>query len=102
MSLLIYGHIGGELSKVGGRLRQLADLRGRLAKKMGMVFLRGVDTPIHTMGKVGIWEILRNGWISVIGGLIPLSCEADQFLLIVKLTLAPYIEVGSSFFTGTL
>ena len=102
MSLLIYGHIGGELSKVGGRLRQLADLRGRLAKKRGMVFLRGVDTPIHTMGKVGIWEILRNGWISVIGGLIPLSCEADQFLLTVKLTLAPYIEVGSSFFTGIL
>ena len=29
--------------------------------KRGMVFLRGVYTPMYTIGKVGGWEILRNG-----------------------------------------
>ena len=30
-------------------------------KRGGEVFLRGVDTPMHTMSKVGGWGILRNG-----------------------------------------
>ena len=36
------------------------DKRG-LGEKKGEVFLRGVDTPTRTMGKVGRWEILGNG-----------------------------------------
>ena len=30
-------------------------------KRGGEVVLRGVDTPMHTMSKVGGWGILRNG-----------------------------------------
>ena len=32
-----------------GWLGQFSDLSGGLAKKKGVVFLRGVDTPMHTM-----------------------------------------------------
>ena len=35
--------------KGGGGLGQFADLRGGLGEKEGMVFLRGVGTPVHTM-----------------------------------------------------
>ena len=37
-----------ELPKKGG-LGQFAGLRGGLAKKRGVMFLRGADTPMHTM-----------------------------------------------------
>ena len=37
---------GGGLPK---KLGQFANLRGGLARKRGIVFLRGVDTPMHTM-----------------------------------------------------
>ena len=37
-----------ELPEKGG-LGQFADLRRGLGEKKGMVFLRGVDTAIHTM-----------------------------------------------------
>ena len=33
----------------GGGLGQFADLRERHDKKEGVVFLRGVDTPMHTV-----------------------------------------------------
>ena len=40
----------GEIAYKGeGVLGQFADLRGGLGKKERVVFLRGVDTPIHTM-----------------------------------------------------
>ena len=48
-------------------LGQLADSRGGLMKKRGMVFLRGFDTLMHTMSKVGEigdfkkWGYLSNG-----------------------------------------
>ena len=38
----------GEIALKGG-LGQFADLRGRLGKKEGVVFLRGFDTLMHTM-----------------------------------------------------
>ena len=41
-------YIGG-LPKKGG-LGQFEDLRGGLAKKKSVVFLRGVDTQMHVMG----------------------------------------------------
>ena len=40
-------YIGGLPKKWG--FGEFADLRGSLAIKKGMVFLRGVDTPIHTI-----------------------------------------------------
>ena len=41
------------LRRSGGGLGQFADLwGGGLSKKEGVVFLRGVDTPIHTMTKL--------------------------------------------------
>ena len=43
---------GGDcLKRVGGGvgLRLFADLRGGLGKKEGVVFLRGVKIPMHTM-----------------------------------------------------
>ena len=43
---------GGSCLKKGGGLGQFADLRGRLGKKEGVVFLRGVDTPVHTIGSM--------------------------------------------------
>ena len=39
---------GGRLSKKG-ELGLFTDLRGDLARKMGVVFLRAVETPMHTM-----------------------------------------------------
>ena len=39
-------YIGGDFLKRGG-LRQFADLRRGLAKKRGMLFLRGVDTSMR-------------------------------------------------------
>ena len=36
------------MPKKGG-LRQFANLRGGLARKWRVVFLRGIDTPTHTM-----------------------------------------------------
>ena len=38
----------GRQPKKGG-LGKFADLRGGLARKMGAVFLRGVDTSMHIM-----------------------------------------------------
>ena len=38
----------GDCLKRGG-FEQFADLRGGLARKRGVVFLREVDTPMHTM-----------------------------------------------------
>ena len=35
------GYRGGGLPKKGGRLGQFADFRGSLARKWGVVFLRG-------------------------------------------------------------
>ena len=40
-------YIGGKCQKRG--LGQFAGLRGWMAKKMGVVLLRGVGTPMHTM-----------------------------------------------------
>ena len=42
-------NIEGGLPKKGRGLRQFADLRGGLGKKEEVVFLRGVDTPMHTV-----------------------------------------------------
>ena len=39
----------GELPKKDGGLREFADLEGGLPKKRGVMFLRGVDTQMHTM-----------------------------------------------------
>ena len=39
---------GGRLPKKG-ELGLFSDLRGDLARKIGVVFLRGVETPMHTM-----------------------------------------------------
>ena len=39
---------GGRLPKKG-ELGLFTDLRGDLARKIGVVFLRGVETPMHTM-----------------------------------------------------
>ena len=45
-------YIGGNCLKRGGGLGQSADLRRGLGKKDGgVVFLRGVDTPMHPMDK---------------------------------------------------
>ena len=52
----------GESPKKGG-LGEFTDLRGGLAKKRGIVFLRGLGTPMHTMGKVGGWgNLVIGGW----------------------------------------
>ena len=51
---------GGNCLK-GGGLRQFADLKGGgLARKRGVVFLKGggVDTPMHTMGHFKVLEHL--------------------------------------------
>ena len=40
---------GDCLKRGGGGFEQFADLRGGLARKRGVVFLRGVDTPMHTI-----------------------------------------------------
>ena len=44
---------GSQKANISGRLpknwTQFADLRGGLAKKRKVVFLRGTDTPMHTM-----------------------------------------------------
>ena len=45
--------IQGEFLKKEG-LGQFSDLRRKLDKKEGVVFLRAVDTPMHTMGLVFI------------------------------------------------
>ena len=64
--------LGGEFTKKQyrgglpkkGRLGQFADLRGGggggLARKRGMLFLRGVDTPMPTMN-TGEWLVDRAG-----------------------------------------
>ena len=43
-------YIGGELSTKGG-LVQFAGLRRDMAKRRGWCFFRGVDIPMHTMGR---------------------------------------------------
>ena len=43
----------------GGGFGQFADLRGGFMKK-GNSVSEGVETPMHTMGKVGVWGILKN------------------------------------------
>ena len=41
----------GDCCKKGGGLGQFANLReGGLSKKEGVIFLRGVYTPMHTIG----------------------------------------------------
>ena len=52
---------GGGLSKKGV-LGQFADLKGGLARKRGVVFLRGVDTPIHTMSMNLLFLSLRKNF----------------------------------------
>ena len=42
---------GGGLPNKGRGLGQFSDLRGGMARKRRVVFLRGVDTPMHTMPK---------------------------------------------------
>ena len=50
-------YIGGKLPKKRG-LGQFVDLRGGLDEKQGVVFLRGYDTPMHTMfmEEIEIWD----------------------------------------------
>ena len=43
----------------GGGFGQFADLRGGFMKK-GNSVSEGFETPMHTMGKVGVWGILKN------------------------------------------
>ena len=58
----------GELPKKDGGLREFADLEGGLTKKEGVMFLRGVDTQMHTM--IGCtctrMEYYHVNWTSII------------------------------------
>ena len=56
--------IEGGLPKKGG-FGQFADLREGLGKKVEVVFLRGIDTPMHTMHRcfpVNFTKILRTSF----------------------------------------
>ena len=46
----------GDFLKEGGALGQFPDLRRGLARKRGVVLLRGVDTPMHTL----LWYLPEN------------------------------------------
>ena len=58
--------MGGSRKK--GGLGQFADLSGKFGKKEGVVFLRGVDTPVHFM----VFRIVR--LVSRIFKRIPITC----------------------------
>ena len=42
------------MTKKVDQLAQFVNLKGGLGKKEGVVFLRGVDTPLHTMKQTSI------------------------------------------------
>ena len=63
-------YIGGIDKKEGAWT--ICRFKRGLGKNLGVMFLRGwFGTPIHTMGKLREWEVLRNGGDLSNGGLIP-------------------------------
>ena len=72
-------YIEGGLPKKG-ELGQFADLRGGgLCKKEGVAFLRGVDTPVHTMIyivlkiQISIRKLTNKSKVSIIEEKFPLN-----------------------------
>ena len=66
---------GGGLPKKCG-LRQFADLREGACQERGrVVFLRGVDTPMHTMSAANKGQAMVNQWQSSAFVHLYLSCN---------------------------